>query len=194
MTSPHDPHPQPFHPPQPPQQGPRNAPPPGADASVTGPAPRIEFNPVSPKLVWAHLAGLVLWMLPTVIALIVLGVIFAGFRPWMWAGLGLSLVITVWTAIVIVRQVRRLGYAERADDLLIRRGILFRSTTVVPFGRMQFVDVKSGPIDRMLGLATVELHTASASTDASIPGLPAAEADRLRDALAARGEARLAGL
>ena len=112
----------------------------------------------------------------------------------MWAAAALWLVLLVWSAIVLIRQVGRLGYAERPDDLLIRRGILFRSTTVVPFGRMQFVDVKSGPIERLFGLATVELHTASAATDASIPGLPAAEAERLRDALAARGEARLAGL
>lgn len=154
----------------------------------------IEFVPVSRKLIWVHLIGLLIGMLPFLVPMIVLGVIFEAVRPWMWAAAGVWLVVLVWSAIVLVRQVGRIGYAERPDDLLIRRGILFRSTTVVPFGRMQFVDVKSGPIERLFGLATVELHTASAATDASIPGLPAAEAERLRDALAARGEARLAGL
>lgn len=154
----------------------------------------IEFVPVSRKLIWVHLIGLLIGMLPFLVPMIVLGVIFEAVRPWMWAAAGVWLVVLVWSAIVLVRQVGRIGYAERTDDLLIRRGILFRSTTVVPFGRMQFVDVKSGPIERLFGLATVELHTASAATDASIPGLPAAEAERLRDALAARGEARLAGL
>jgi membrane protein YdbS with pleckstrin-like domain len=59
---------------------------------------------------------------------------------------------------------------------------------------MQFVDVKAGPLDRAFGVAQVQLHTASAATDARIPGLGAAEAARLRDRLASRGQARLAGL
>ncbi len=64
----------------------------------------------------------------------------------------------------------------------------------MPYGRLQFVDVDAGPIDRMFGLATVKLNTASAATDATIPGLPRAEADRLRDSLAGLGQANLAGL
>ncbi len=58
---------------------------------------------------------------------------------------------------------------------------------------MQFVDVTAGPLDRRFGLATVQLHTAAAATDAQIPGLVPAEAARLRDRLAARGEAGAAG-
>ena len=59
---------------------------------------------------------------------------------------------------------------------------------------MQFVDVKAGPLDRWCGVAEVQLHTASAQSDAKIEGLPPAEAARLRDRLTTRGEARLAGL
>jgi uncharacterized protein len=59
---------------------------------------------------------------------------------------------------------------------------------------MQFLDVTAGPIDRWFGLATVQLHTAAATTDAYIPGLELPEAQRLRDRLAALGEARGAGL
>src|SRR3954469_5455629 len=86
------------------------------------------------------------------------------------------------------------AYAERGDDLLVRRGLLVRRLSVVPYGRMQLIEVTAGPIDRIFGLATVQLHTASASTDARIPGLPTAEAQRLRDRLAALGEATAAGL
>jgi uncharacterized protein len=76
----------------------------------------------------------------------------------------------------------------------VRRGVMFRSLVVVPYGRMQFVDVEAGPLARKLGYASVQLHTASPATDASIPGLVPDEAARLRDRLARRGEARLAGL
>lgn len=86
------------------------------------------------------------------------------------------------------------GYAERDEDLLVVRGWLFRRLVVVPYGRMQFVDVTAGPLQRRFGVATVQLHTAAAASDARIPGLPPEEAGRLRDTLARLGEARSAGL
>ena len=92
------------------------------------------------------------------------------------------------------RRVKAWGYTEREDDLIVRRGVMFRRVTVIPYGRMQFVDVTAGPFERLMGLATVQLHTAAAASDARIPGLPAAEAERLRDQLATLGESRAAGL
>jgi len=86
------------------------------------------------------------------------------------------------------------GYAERDDDLLVRRGVMFARLSVVPYGRMQFIDVTAGPLERAFGLATVRLHTAAATTDARIPGLAREEAARLRDRLAELGEAQAAGL
>ena len=92
------------------------------------------------------------------------------------------------------RRYRSWGYAEREDDLLIRRGVMFARLSVVPYGRMQFIDVTAGPLERAFGLATVRLHTAAAATDARIPGLERDEAARLRDSLAELGEAQAAGL
>ena len=94
----------------------------------------------------------------------------------------------------VQRRFAAWGYAEREDDLLLRRGVLVQRTSVVPYGRMQYVDVTAGPLDRRLGLAKVVLHTAAAATDAAIPGLTTTEAARLRDRLAALGEARAAGV
>nr|WP_156608856.1 PH domain-containing protein [Auraticoccus cholistanensis] len=96
--------------------------------------------------------------------------------------------------LLVRRRWRNWGYAELDDDLYITRGVMFRRLTVVPYGRMQVVDVTSGPFERAFGLATVKLVTASASTDATIPGLPPDEAARLRDQLSQRAEARLSGL
>ena len=59
---------------------------------------------------------------------------------------------------------------------------------------MQFVDTSQGPLARHLGIAEVKLHTASASTDATINGLPVAEAEHLRQLLSERGEERMSGL
>src|SRR6476646_9391723 len=107
---------------------------------------------------------------------------------------GCVLLAGVVADVVMQRRVGAWGYAERGDDLLVRRGLLVRRLSVVPYGRMQLIEVTAGPVDRIFGLATVQLHTAAASTDARIPGLTAAEAQRLRDRLAALGEARAAGL
>lgn len=95
---------------------------------------------------------------------------------------------------LVARNVRRWGYAERDEDLYITRGALFRRLVVVPYGRMQYVDVQAGPLDRAYGVARVQLHTASPGTSAHIPGLPAEEAARLRDRLTSQGEAQAAGL
>ena len=112
---------------------------------------------------------------------------------------GLGCLVAVLVAGVLVeraleRRFTSWGYLERGDDLLVRRGVLFSRLSVVPYGRMQFVDVTAGPFERSFGLATVRLHTAAAASDARIPGLERDEAARVRDRLAELGEAHLAGL
>ena len=111
---------------------------------------------------------------------------------------GLAVVVVVVLGVFVERfvqrRVRAWGFCEREDDLLVRRGVLFSRLSVVPYGRMQFVDVTVGPVERLFGLATVKMHTAAAASDARIPGLGVSEAGRLRDQLAALGEARAAGL
>ncbi|MFE9107358.1 PH domain-containing protein [Actinomadura geliboluensis] len=89
---------------------------------------------------------------------------------------------------------RAFGYVERADDLIVTHGVFIKRLIVVPYGRMQFVDVTAGLLERWMGIATVRMHTAAAATDATIPGLPSAEAALLRDRLAQKGEERSMGL
>lgn len=105
-----------------------------------------------------------------------------------------AVLFTLWRVVVIVRAVRAWGYAERDHDLLVRHGLLVRRLSIVPYARMQFVDVTAGPLERAFGLATVQLHTAAAASDAKVPGLRPAEASRLRDRLTALGEDRAEGL
>jgi uncharacterized protein len=95
---------------------------------------------------------------------------------------------------IVKRRFSAWRYAEREDDLLVERGVLFSRLSVVPYGRMQFIDVTAGPLERSFRLATVRMHTAAAASDARIPGLDREEAARLRDRLAELGEAQAAGL
>jgi hypothetical protein len=129
---------------------------------------------------------------PLVVVVVGLGVLAGPYEA--AAGSAAGLVLLGLALLAVDRRFHAWGYLEREDDLVVRRGVLVRRTSVVPYGRMQYVDVTAGPLDRRLGLATVTLHTAAAATDAHVPGLLADEAARLRDRLAALGEARQAGL
>ncbi|WP_303388201.1 PH domain-containing protein [Arthrobacter sp.] len=160
----------------------------------------VVFLRVSEKLITARfvergLTGLIFLAITTVPLILRLTDVWSGYPAWLAWGLPAVVVLSImWEMILIPRQVRAIGYAERDDDLLIRGGIMFHRIMVVPYGRMQYVDVTMGPLERMLGLSTIHLHTASPGTNAMLNGLSAAEAARLREQLSARGEAKLAGL
>jgi uncharacterized protein len=152
----------------------------------------VAWTPVSHRLTAARLTTLAVVLGPVLLVLAILAVAVPA--PWLWLPFGILAALTLWIALLVPRQVRALAYAERADDLLVRRGVMFRALVVVPYGRMQYVDVSAGPVARWFGIASVQLHTASPQTTATIEGLRPDEAARLRDRLASRGEARLAGL
>ena len=118
----------------------------------------VSWTPVSPRLAIARrgpmgLACLAIALIPLVIA----AVTGLGWVAWLAA---LPLAAGAWGWWVIGRQVRAWGYAERADDLLVRHGVMRRELVVVPYGRMQYVDVQAGPVDRLVGIARLQLHTA----------------------------------
>lgn len=152
----------------------------------------VEWTALSPRLIAVRLVESALGA-AVLVAVVVVAALLIGWS-WLWWALALPVLGFAETVLLEPRRVRAWGYAEREDDLLVRHGILWRSLSVVPYGRMQYVDVDAGPLQRIFGVATVQLHTASADTDAKIPGLVPQEAARLRDRLTERGQARLAGL
>ncbi len=113
---------------------------------------------------------------------------------WAWIALIAIVAITVVQLIIAPRRARAIGYQLRDDDLLFRRGIMFQRFVSVPYGRMQLIDINRGPVGRVLGLADLKFVTAAASTNVSIPGLPAGDAAELRDRLVELAESRRAGL
>ncbi|MEU5834752.1 PH domain-containing protein [Streptomyces diacarni] len=164
-------------------------------AAPSGAAPgetASEWRGVERALLPLRRLVLLSWLLPLAIAA---GVVLALTLGAVWASCALlPLAVAAWGWGALRRNWRSWRYAERADDLLISHGVLWRETTVVPYGRMQLVEVTSGPLERRYGLSRLQLHTAAATTDATIPGLAPAEAARLRDRLTELGEARSAGL
>lgn len=78
------------------------------------------------------------------------------------------------------------GHALSADRLRVVKGILFHSDTVVPFGRVQHIDVDRGPVERYYGLATLQLYTAGSHNDVvALPGLAHEDALEMRETIRA---------
>jgi membrane protein YdbS with pleckstrin-like domain len=152
----------------------------------------VQWRRVSPKLITVELIGRTTFVLVVLFGLLI-GWLLNG--HWLWlAAMAVVVVFGIWRTIVTVRAVKAWGYAERDNDLLVRHGLLIRRLSIVPYARMQYVDVTAGPLERAFHLATVQLHTAAAASDARVPGLPPEEASRLRDRLTALGEDRAEGL
>lgn len=153
--------------------------------------PGITWRRVSGKYVVAELLGLV-----------VTAVVLAGATAPLyiigWDGAPLATLAAVGFVLLFAaftpRRVRAIGYQLRDDDLVFRRGVLQQRFVAVPYGRMQLIDINRGPLSRALGLSELRFVTAAASTGVTIPGLPAAEAEELRDALVELAESRRAGL
>ncbi|WP_028709188.1 PH domain-containing protein [Propionicicella superfundia] len=149
-------------------------------------------RPAPAYLTVKRITSLTGWGVAVMAVVIPLAVLVRG--PWPWVAGVAGLGIIAWRQLRLGRWFRRWGYAEREDALYITSGLWWRSLTIVPYGRMQVVHVQAGPLDRAFGLAAVELVTASAESNARIPGLARAEAERLRDSLSERGESRSTGL
>ena len=153
----------------------------------------VSWSPVSPKLAdLRRVSAAISLGITAIVVAVALGLLLG----WGYAGLTVAVAaasyVVAW--VLIGRNQRSWKYAEREDELLVSHGVMFRALVVVPYGRMQFVDVTAGPLERSFGLATVELHTATPATDAKIPGLTPDEAARLRDRLSALGQAQAWGL
>jgi membrane protein YdbS with pleckstrin-like domain len=156
--------------------------------------PGTAWQPVSPAL--ARLRHALLLVTGGVVLVVLVAATMLLSLPWvLWLPvlvLCVGLLGLAW--VMVTRNARSWGYAEREDDLYVKRGATFRRLVVVPYGRMQYVDVQAGPLEQAFKVASVHLHTASPGTSARIPGLPASEAARLRDRLTALGESQAAGL
>lgn len=153
--------------------------------------PETEWQRVSPRYIPVDMLGtLIFGAIATVAGFIPF---WFGWQEGWFIGAGLGAIFLVILALT-PRRVRAIGYLLREDDLLFRRGIMFQRFVAVPYGRMQLVDISRGPIARAFGLAELKFVTAAASSGVLIPGLPLAEAERLRDHLVAVAETRRAGL
>ena len=177
--------PQPVPPqPVPPQSVPEPQWVPAASSYLT-----VRFVHTISALVFPILAG---------VALYCAGAFFGG--PEVLRIVGLAVVAVfglwgLWWILTTPRRTRALGYALEPNHLMARRGIVFRSMSSMPYGRIQYVDVDSGPLERMCGVARLTVRTAGTTTGTMVLfGIPLNVAEELRADLVRRADERMAAL
>ena len=142
------------------------------------------LTPLHPNYVKVVRLGTLAAALPFVVTALILEL--AGTLP---HGAFLAPVLLAVLYLVIrvpLRRYQARGYQLGADRLRVVRGLLFHSDTVVPFGRVQHIDVHQGPLERGYGLATLVLHTAGThNASVALPGLAHADALAMREEIRA---------
>ena len=102
-----------------------------------------------------------------------------------WTGVVWVPALLLAAVLVIYMPMRRFstrGYSLAEERLRVVRGVFFRADTIVPFGRVQHIDVGQGPLERAFGLATLTVHTAGThNASVSLPGLRHQDATDIRD-------------
>lgn len=103
------------------------------------------------------------------VAIVAIVVLLAGGAAWWWTGL-------VW---------RSWRFEVGVHALLLRHGVMTRRASTIPYHRVQHIDLEAGPLERRFRLTTLVLRTASASTDSTVPGIDATDAETLRSQILA---------
>ncbi|VVT04200.1 PH domain-containing protein [Erythrobacter sp. EC-HK427] len=101
--------------------------------------------------------------------------------PWVPALPVLILAILL-IGVMPLKRYRTRGYHMAGDRLRVVKGVMFHSDTVVPFSRVQHLDVEQGPLERLFGIARLILHTAGThNASVTLPGLAHADATAMRE-------------
>jgi membrane protein YdbS with pleckstrin-like domain len=141
------------------------------------------------RMVWTIQAALAATAIVIVVLAAEIGVRLGGVDSPVPTGLGAAVVALIggllawWLPAASWRNWR----FELADEALeLHHGVLTRTYSAIPYGRVQYIDIKQGPVERLLGLASLVVHTAAAASDSHLPGIAAADAEGLRRTLLAR--------
>lgn len=161
------------------------------------PADDAALRPLDPRAIRLWRTGLLLLTAAATLALLVASAAAAagllslqdGILPRLLLAAAAVAVVGLALAVFLPpAQYRAWRFQVRDEDVLIRQGVFWHTTSLVPHSRIQHVDTLRGPLERWLGLARVVIYTAGTrGARLTIPALAAEEAEALRDRLALLG-------
>lgn len=154
---------------------------------MTVPSIPADIHPVEPGYRQSlRLRALLLWGVLLIAAMAADRLFLSDTPLALIAPILVAVLAAVAVLIVPQRVYRRLGFAIDGRMLRVMRGWLFHTDTIVPFVRVQHIDVTSGPIDKMFGIANLVVHTAGTHNSIVVlPGLSPDTASAIRDAIRA---------
>lgn len=142
-----------------------------------------DFVPVDPRYRQARTGALLGVGIAIAIATITLVILVED--PLVWTIVGAAALVVLLAILALtIAELGRLGYQLREHDVSLRSGAINHRVETIPFSRVQHVTIQRGPIDRWLGLASLEVS--SAGPDLSIPGLAVDDATRIKQLIADR--------
>ena len=98
--------------------------------------------------------------------------------------LGALLVLAACAIVLPSRRYMRIGYRLTDDELRVAQGLFFRTDTIVPFVRVQHIDLEQGPVERQYGLSSLVVHTSGThNSTVTLPGLRTEVATAMRDTI-----------
>jgi putative membrane protein len=109
--------------------------------------------------------------------------------------IGIALVIAFFAALSSLVDWWNFRYALTEHEVVVRSGIVQKQERIIPYGRIQAINLDEAPLERLVGIVRVKVETAAGGTaDIEIKAIDKAAAPRLREALAAaRARARQQG-
>ena len=143
-----------------------------------------DFTPISRRYAWVIMLRSLIFAAPLLIGggvlerqLVEDNVINAGNIL-----IPLSIILVLWVVLRPFRIQSRIGYIMAADHIRITRGNLWRTDTIMPFSRVQHIDIDAGPLERLFGLSALIMHSAGThNSTVRLPGLPRADAEAMRE-------------
>lgn len=128
-----------------------------------------------------------LTLLPFLVGALVLGLVKAFPAPWTWLPMAIPAILALVLILLLpLKRYAARGYDMAADRLRVVKGVLFHADTVVPFSRVQHLDVEQGPLERAFGIARLILHTAGThNSSVTLPGLAYEDAVAMREEIRA---------
>lgn len=131
----------------------------------------IAFEPVQKSSLYVSIIALSLFFIILLVAATMVAFFVESIKPfYIYVILGILL---LFMALLLFewRGFKFRGFALRDHDVIFREGWLWRNTTVVPYNRVQHIEINQGPIDRLFDLSSINIFTAGGSSDLEIDGL-----------------------
>lgn len=140
------------------------------------------FHKLTPRAIrvwqWSNsIRSLFFFIIPIVYA-IVFG--WDGFHQWVVISFSI-LVFAYWLLSIFLMPYlswKNWRYAIDENEIDLKRGVIFKTRTLIPLSRVQHVDTRQGPLLGFYELASVTISTAA--TTHEIPALDSVLADRVR--------------